>query len=136
MGTTEAEAWTATSAKRKARVLHLRRKHERKAELAAARTEREARKAEREARKAELTACREMVEAFYAQGCVLCGEAARCCLKAHHVEPRLKLFELREVFMGEYYSPEEVEEEIAKCACLCGNCHTKVHRGLLRLPAP
>jgi len=57
-------------------------------------------------------------------GCTLCGysksEKALCF---HHVDSRAKSFEIR---IGRMRI-SEIQEEVAKCMCLCLNCHAIVH---------
>ena len=33
------------------------------------------------------------------------------------------------------YSPDRVRKELAKCVCLCMNCHAKVHAGRVSIDA-
>ena len=61
-------------------------------------------------------------------GCALCPEKTHCCLDFHHL--RDKVFELAR--SGEF-SMLKIQEELAKCVCLCANCHRKVHNGLLHV---
>lgn len=63
---------------------------------------------------------------FRASGCVVCGEAHPACLDAHHVLPDEKEFRVwawRRIGL----SPTKVQAELAKCVCICANCHRKLH---------
>jgi len=65
--------------------------------------------------------------------CALCPESEPCCLEFHHLDPDGKDFEIgRVASMG--YSWDRILEEIAKCACVCSNCHRKLHAGKIQLP--
>ncbi len=64
--------------------------------------------------------------------CELCPETYKPCLEFHHVNndrkgdkpiSRLRTFGRKRLFA-----------ELQKCACLCSNCHRKVHGGVLFLP--
>ena len=71
---------------------------------------------------------RELVAAFRATGCQNCPEKEPCCLTAHHLDPKKKDFNLgNAVHRG--FSLLKVKRELAKCICLCMNCHAKVHAG-------
>lgn len=74
----------------------------------------------------------ELVLAFRAQGCALCPEVEPCCLTAHHLDPSTKKFSVGDAnFLR--ISPKRLKEELAKCVCLCMNCHAKVHGGVVNL---
>lgn len=63
-------------------------------------------------------------------GCDLCGEKEHCCLSAHHVGK--KDFALARAFtLG--YSITRIKAELAKCMCVCENCHRKVHAGKISI---
>ena len=65
------------------------------------------------------------------QSCRICGENAVECLDLHHIDPSKKD---REVSQLQYFgSWKKIEEEIAKCAVLCANCHRKVHGNRISL---
>ena len=72
---------------------------------------------------------REVLGAFYADGCCVCGEADRCCLQGHHVDPKTKAFGLGQAQKTGHWSRAEVLAEVALCAPLCFNCHFKLHAG-------
>ena len=69
---------------------------------------------------------------FRAAGCLLCGEAEPVCLCSHHVIPQNKKGEIARMLSTQH--PARFTEELAKCVCLCANCHAKVHAGLVKLP--
>tara|TARA_S200002703_G_C3670846_1_gene205978 strand:+ start:221 stop:634 length:414 start_codon:yes stop_codon:yes gene_type:complete len=60
--------------------------------------------------------------------CVVCGWFGHLsAIDYHHVHPANKSFELSRALLS--YSIEKVDAEIAKCVCLCANCHRGVHSG-------
>jgi transcription elongation factor Elf1 len=61
-------------------------------------------------------------------GCRVCGESDVVCLEFHHLDPDTKDFEIAQAMVYEW-AWEKVLAEIRKCACLCANCHRKVHAG-------
>jgi hypothetical protein len=67
---------------------------------------------------------------FRANGCMLCGEMTNCCLAAHHRDPSEKKFALGNHVGNRSVMPEKFALELAKCVCLCHNCHAKVHAGV------
>lgn len=62
-------------------------------------------------------------------GCQVCGESCGPCLDWHHLDQGSKEFSLSNA--GKVKNWSEVADEIRKCACLCANCHRKVHAGLI-----
>lgn len=64
--------------------------------------------------------------------CSYCGEDADCCLEFHHINPKEKLFSLRSINESKY-SKQQLINEINGCCLLCGNCHKKLHNGLLKV---
>jgi hypothetical protein len=70
---------------------------------------------------------------FRKDGCAICPEKDPSCLDAHHLDPATKLFSL-----GRYNSASRAKTaaELAKCICLCSNCHRKFHAGKIKLPTP
>jgi hypothetical protein len=59
--------------------------------------------------------------------CFNCGEDDIACIDFHHVDESTKSFSIGS--NGGSYSIEKILEEIAKCICLCSNCHRKHHAG-------
>jgi hypothetical protein len=75
-----------------------------------------------------------LIADFKSAGCQApnCSEKERCCLTAHHLDPKKKEFSLfRAASTG--ISAKRVEAELVKCLCLCMNCHAKVHAGKIRI---
>lgn len=77
---------------------------------------------------------RQEVAQFKAAGCALCDERDPCCLTAHHVDPAQKRFAISEAPTRKV-GRAKFTAELAKCVCLCENCHRKVHAGRKALPA-
>lgn len=75
---------------------------------------------------------RELLNEFRKDGCLLCTETTLCCLDAHHTDPGAKDFSIGEA-VHDRTSPAKVAAELAKCVCLCKNCHAKLHAGLVEL---
>lgn len=73
-----------------------------------------------------------LIAEFRSQGCAVCAEKAECCLDAHHVDPSAKKFEIANMVRTRG-KLSEVPDELRKCVCLCKNCHTKLHAGLITL---
>lgn len=78
-------------------------------------------------------AIREALQEFRAGGCRKCGEADPACLDAHHLNPKEKDFGVGGTAGGKKVSVAKLRQELAKCVCLCRNCHAKVHAGSLSL---
>ncbi len=76
---------------------------------------------------------RAILDGIRANGCQLCPEREPCCLSFHHVNPAEKQFGV-----GNYGSRQPSLDnfiaELAKCICVCENCHRKIHAGVLVLP--
>jgi 5-methylcytosine-specific restriction endonuclease McrA len=69
---------------------------------------------------------------FYEKGCLKCSETDLSCLDAHHVDPKQKEHSIGTIkSLG--YSLEKIKQELAKCVCLCANCHRKLHAGKIFL---
>lgn len=76
----------------------------------------------------------DLIEAFQVGGCVYCGEDTACCLVAHHCESSKKSFNVSDARQGKRYSATRVAAELAKCICVCWNCHAKLHANIIKLP--
>jgi hypothetical protein len=74
---------------------------------------------------------RKLIEVFRSGGCSLCQEKEPCCLSAHHEDDHDKEFSIGDA-TRKGFSPARVIKELAKCSCLCENCHRKVHAGVIR----
>lgn len=61
------------------------------------------------------------------RACEHCGEDDTIVLDFHHQDPALKSFNVSEAIRRKL-SLERIEQEIAKCAVLCSNCHRKLGR--------
>ena len=64
-------------------------------------------------------------------GCVLCKEKEISCLVAHHKDPTQKEHSISQIANGARVSVETFKAELYKCVCLCHNCHSKLHAGVL-----
>ncbi len=89
-------------------------------------------KLHRAAAKKRKQAGEKLVEAFRSKGCKKCKEKEPCCLVAHHLDPSKKELPIASS-VSSCVSPKRIEAELAKCVCLCMNCHAKVHKGVIRL---
>lgn len=65
------------------------------------------------------------------QGCQICGYVKHeAALDAHHIKSKDKE-------VSRITKPRQMRIELAKCICLCANCHREVHAGLhLHIPTP
>lgn len=63
-------------------------------------------------------------------GCAFCDETYHRCLQFHHTDPSVKEYNLSDV-ATKGYTWNKAMNEIKKCIVVCGNCHVKVHDGLL-----
>jgi 5-methylcytosine-specific restriction endonuclease McrA len=66
-----------------------------------------------------------LVEYLLQNPCVDCGEDDIVVLEFDHLDPSQKLFTLGVGASSGDYSLKKIEEEIAKCAVRCANCHRK-----------
>lgn len=66
------------------------------------------------------------------RGCALCGEVEIVCLDFHHLDPATKSFDVSQS-ARQKKNEAEIRAEIQKCVVLCGNCHRKLHGGVLSL---
>ena len=73
---------------------------------------------------------RRLLKDFRASGCLLCSESEECCLSAHHLSKSEKNFTVAHA-QARRYSHRRVKEELAKCVCVCENCHRKIHAGII-----
>ena len=62
--------------------------------------------------------------------CIICGESEPYCIDFHHINPDDKKFTIG---ASRGLSESRIKQEIAKCVCLCSNCHRKVHAGKINL---
>lgn len=70
----------------------------------------------------------QLIAQFRSRGCAFadCPETSPCCLTAHHLNPEEKDFNVGDA-LRRRLSSARVQAELAKCVCLCFNCHAKVH---------
>ena len=72
-----------------------------------------------------------MIAEFKKDGCICCGEKEICCLDTHHKDPDKKEFQIGAGAI--IFGLPKLKAELAKCICLCANCHRKVHAGIINL---
>jgi len=78
-------------------------------------------------------AIQQVISEAKAVGCLLCRrEDEPCCLGFHHLDPAVKEFSIGNAY-ARALSPARLRAELAKCVCLCHNCHAKLHAGLVQL---
>lgn len=62
--------------------------------------------------------------------CEICGyKKCVAALEFHHKDPKEKDFNIS----GRSYSIERLKKEVDKCILVCGNCHTEIHEGLIKI---
>ena len=69
--------------------------------------------------------------------CVLCGYfKLDKAIEWHHLDESTKSFNISSFSSKNYPSAKNkalVEKEMAKCVCLCANCHREVHEGFAKI---
>ena len=75
---------------------------------------------------------RRLISEFKDAGCAVCDEREKVCLSAHHINMEEKEFNLGDAVRAKF-GVKRVTEELAKCVCLCHNCHAKVHAGIIKI---
>lgn len=85
----------------------------------------------REKRQKYVKKNKEFVNGIKEKGCALCGERAVCCMDFHHVDGK-KDFNISSLVRSTS-SQLTLQREVAKCVCVCANCHRKIHAGLLQI---
>ncbi len=74
---------------------------------------------------------REYVDDIKAKSsCKFCAEKEPCCLEYHHLDPTTKDIDPANM-VSQGWAKVRIDAELAKCICVCSNCHKKVHKGLL-----
>lgn len=58
------------------------------------------------------------------QACLICDERDPVCIDFHHLDPSTKSGDVVNMIRASF---GRVIEEMAKCVCLCANCHRKFH---------
>jgi hypothetical protein len=76
-----------------------------------------------------------MISGFKSGGCACCNETAECCLVAHHLDPVAKELTIG-LATSKLMGRKRLAAELAKCVCVCANCHAKIHAGLIRCDPP
>ena len=61
--------------------------------------------------------------------CIICGESAKCCLEFHHIGE--KLFNISQAVS--HIPTDLFIKELSQTICVCKNCHSKIHNGLIKL---
>ncbi len=61
--------------------------------------------------------------------CIVCGENAKCCLEFHHIGE--KLFNISQAVS--HIPTDLFIKELSQTVCVCKNCHSKIHNGLIKL---
>lgn len=61
--------------------------------------------------------------------CKFCTEDCYACLDFHHLNPAEKDLDVSSMVARR--SRPALLKELAKCICVCSNCHRKIHAGLI-----
>lgn len=61
--------------------------------------------------------------------CKFCAEDCYVCLDFHHLNPTEKDLDVSSMVARR--SRPALLKELAKCICVCSNCHRKIHAGLI-----
>jgi hypothetical protein len=64
------------------------------------------------------------------EGCLVCGFDLIEGLTFHHLNPKDKNFNISKNLHQPFHI---LKKELDKCVCLCKNCHTRLHCGVLYL---
>jgi hypothetical protein len=65
---------------------------------------------------------------FWKNGCTKCGwNESKAGLDAHHINPADKDIEVSKLL--KLANQDRIRAELAKCICVCANCHRKIHAG-------
>ena len=65
-------------------------------------------------------------------GCKFCKETSHICLDFHHLNPKVKDWNISIMSRGAS-SISTIKKEIKKCIVICSNCHRKLHAGLIKI---
>lgn len=61
--------------------------------------------------------------------CALCGyDKYYGALDFHHVDPKTKEFEISKFRLLKF---NQIKKELDKCICVCKNCHSEIHAGII-----
>lgn len=75
---------------------------------------------------------RALLAEFKARGCLYCDEREPVCLDAHHRDPTTKRYAIADAGTWGERATKQFAAELAKCDCVCRNCHAKLHAGILK----
>lgn len=67
---------------------------------------------------------KELVESLKTN-CAKCNDNRKYIIDFHHINPKLKVFEVSKGSTGR--SHKKIIEEANKCVCMCRNCHSEFH---------
>ena len=84
-------------------------------------------------KKKYIARARSFLNEIKSRGCAICDEKEVACMDFHHLDPKKKDFLLSRITNGDITSIKRIKKEVQKCACICSNCHRKVHVGLLEV---
>jgi len=76
---------------------------------------------------------KDILNSIKARGCPLCPEREPCCMSFHHLDPTAKGDSIS-LLVVRRWPASRIWEELAKCVCVCENCHRKLHAGIMTLP--
>lgn len=66
------------------------------------------------------------------QGCQCCNETFGPCLQFHHLDPNMKSYNIADMVARDA-SWNRLIVEVKKCIVVCGNCHVKIHNGVIQI---
>lgn len=84
-------------------------------------------------RKKYLSITKKIISDFKTSGCVVCGETTPVCLDAHHRNPNEKDTYFADGICSAHVGPKRLKLELAKCICVCSNCHRKIHAKIINI---
>jgi hypothetical protein len=87
--------------------------------------------AQRQRQRKARQATKDEVLEWKKQGCLHCGNKEPVVLAAHHRDPDQKTNTINRLIANRA-GKETIRRELAKCDCVCANCHLMVHAGLIR----
>lgn len=85
----------------------------------------------KQARVRERAARQRLLLAWKRTGCAFCDEREPVCLDAHHMIEATKEFSIANEAYRCNVGRARFEAELAKCICICSNCHRKLQYGRL-----
>jgi len=72
-----------------------------------------------------------LVEMKQGMGCHFCKEDYFRCLEFHHTNSEEKEHNVSDM-VANGFGKEAIQREMAKCICVCSNCHRKLHDNVLQ----